>query len=259
MPVTWPRMSLPRRSPDPVTTSLPVLYDAGGVLAVAKPAGLPTQAPTGIESAESCVRHRLFGDAASRGGRHPGGFLGVPHRLDRPVSGVLLFATTPRAARQLSRQFERRRVTKTYVALLDASAGAVDDRFEWRDFVRKVPDAARAEIVSGENAGGREAVTTGRVIAVHDGVVRVELVPATGRMHQLRVQAASRRMPVLGDVVYGGPPGVTDAGEDPRLLPIALHASRIAFEDPVTGLPVEVDCPPPTGWIGRFAVPRTPA
>jgi 23S rRNA-/tRNA-specific pseudouridylate synthase len=64
---------------------------------------------------------------------------------------------------------------------------------------------------------------------------------------------------VLGDVVYGGPPGVTDAGEDPRLLPIALHASRIAFEDPVTGLPVEVDCPPPTGWIGRFAVPRTPA
>jgi hypothetical protein len=52
---------------------------------------------------------------------------------------------------------------------------------------------------------------------------------------------------------------VTDAGEDPRLIPIALHASRIAFEDPVTGLPVEVDCPPPTGWSGRFAVPRTPA
>lgn len=226
---------------------LPVLHDSAGVLAVAKPAGLPTQAPPGVDSAESIVRRWRFGSAAVGGGRHPGGFLGVPHRLDRPVSGVLLFATTPRAARQLSRQFARRQVTKCYLALLEVTAAgpqslAAGDAISWVNFVRKVADAPRAEIVAADAEGAREAVTTGRVVAVSDGVARVELVPATGRMHQLRVQAAARGLPVLGDVLYGG---TGAAAHDVRTQAIALHAWRIAFGDPDSGLPVEVTCPPP--------------
>jgi len=90
-----------------------VLFENNGVLAVCKPAGLPTQAPWGIESVESLIRRQkfqgLFEEAVALGRkRHPGGFLGIPHRLDRAVSGVMLLASTPRAARQLSRQFERR-------------------------------------------------------------------------------------------------------------------------------------------------------
>lgn len=76
-----------------------ILLERSGVVALAKPFGLATQAPAGFPSVESWLRDRL----------PVGAYLGVPHRLDRAVSGVLLMATTPRAARQLSRQFERAR------------------------------------------------------------------------------------------------------------------------------------------------------
>jgi 23S rRNA pseudouridine1911/1915/1917 synthase len=234
-------------------THLSTLYDAGGVLAVAKPAGLPTQAPAGIPSAESIVRERLFGAADVGAGRrrHPGGFLGVPHRLDRAVSGVLLFATTPRAARQLARQFERRQIRKTYLAIVRPSAGggsAVGTTFEWRDTIRKVPDEPRAEIVPPGTAGGRDAVTTGRVLAAAaEGTRLVELEPVTGRMHQLRLQAATRGLAVVGDSLYGGWSPAAAGPPAARSAAIGLHASRITFRDPATGTETTVACPPPAG------------
>jgi 23S rRNA pseudouridine1911/1915/1917 synthase len=242
--------------------TLGFLHDSSGVLAVAKPAGLATQAPAGIPSVEALVREQLFGAAVAAARtaghrRHPGGFLGVPHRLDRAVSGVLLLATTPRAARQLSRQFERREVHKTYLAVVTPTAtGALADgmAFAWRDTIRKLPDEPRAELVPAGTAGGREAVTTGRVLPAADAgklpdaeTLFLELEPLTGRMHQLRVQAASRGLPVVGDTLYGGYPlgaAHTEA--------IGLHAWRITFRDPATGTETTVTCPPPSGppWPG---------
>jgi 23S rRNA pseudouridine1911/1915/1917 synthase len=242
---------------------LEILHDSGGVLAVAKPAGLPTQAPPGIPSVESLIRARLFGAAAAAAiaagrRRHPGGYLGVPHRLDRAVSGVLLLATTPRAARTLSRQFERREIAKTYLAVVAAASGSpVDaDTFEWHDTIRKVPDEPRVELVPAGGDGGREAVTTGRVRGAAGGTLLLELSPRTGRMHQLRVQTAARGLPVLGDATYGGPPLIPAADHAcSRSIPIALHAWRIAFSDPEFGQPTEIVCPPPVGppW-DRYAI-----
>lgn len=236
--------------------SLAILHDSGGVLAVAKPAGLPTQAPRGIPSVEWVVREGLFAGAftADVGRRHPGGFLGVPHRLDRAVSGVLLLATTPRAARQLSRQFERRRVRKDYLAIVRPTAVGlpVGGSFEWHDTIRKVADEPRVEVVPPATAGGREATTAGRVrAAASDGSLLVELQPLTGRMHQLRVQAAARGLPILGDELYGGRPtqGPTDTD---RAAVIGLHAWRITFQDPVTGGTTTVTCPPPGGPWAAF-------
>ena len=242
---------------------LAIIHDSGGVLAVAKPAGLATQAPAGIPSVESLIREQLVGAAgvAAReaGRRHPpGGFLGVPHRLDRAVSGVLLLATTPRAARQLSRQFERREIRKTYLAIVTPTTSGTPVRnapFEWRDTIRKVPDEPRAEIVAAGTADGREAVTTGRVLPAtaaetllpDDGTLLLELEPLTGRMHQLRVQAAARNLPVVGDTLYGG-----RASGEARAEAIGLHAWRITFRDPATGAETTVTCPPPTSppWPG---------
>jgi 23S rRNA pseudouridine1911/1915/1917 synthase len=233
---------------------LAILHDSGGVLAVAKPAGLATQAPPGIESAESWIRDHLFGSAVAADReagrrRHPGGFLGVPHRLDRAVSGVLLFATTPRAARQLARQFERRQVRKTYRAIVTptgAEPPAAGATLEWHDTIRKVPDEARAEIVPAGTPGARAAVTTGIArSALPDGMLLLELEPLTGRMHQLRVQAASRGLPVVGDTLYGGRPSGDAAPTDSRTNPIALHAWRITFLDPGSGEPVTLTVPPP--------------
>ncbi|MFM8415745.1 MAG: RluA family pseudouridine synthase [Planctomycetota bacterium] len=230
------------------------LHDSGGVLAITKPAGLPTQAPSGITSVESLVREQLFGAAAAAAlaagrRRHPGGFLGLPHRLDRAVSGVLLLATTPRAARQLARQFERRQIRKTYLAIVapvDLPAPAAGTAFEWHDTIRKVPDEPRAEIVPAGTPDGREATTHGRVRAAGDGgTLLLELEPVTGRMHQLRVQAAARGLPVVGDFLYGGRPAGPPPADE-RAAAIALHAWRIGFLDPLTGAETVVTCPPPT-------------
>jgi len=237
-----------------------VLRESNGVVAVWKPAGLATQAPPGIPSAESWLRRQLHGDNA-------GGYIGVPHRLDRGVSGVVLFAATPRAARKLSRQFERREVHKTYLAIVacgDADADAIErmavEAVTWRDMLEKIPDEARARIVPADEPGGREAVTLARFRRrLSPERLLLELSPVTGRMHQLRLQAAARGLPIVGDDLYGvvdnawaGPlqseTASATSADDLRTRPIALHACRIAYADPDTGAEVTIEADLPGYW-----------
>ena len=96
-------------------TSLQVLFEDNHCLAVAKPAPLLTQAPPGVPSLETLVRGYLR-DRYDKPGRI---YLGIPHRLDRPVSGVVLFARTTKAARRLSEQFQEHAVTKRYWAAIE--------------------------------------------------------------------------------------------------------------------------------------------
>ena len=233
--------------------------EQSGVVAIAKPSGLATQAPPGLPSVEAWLRGLL----------PAGAYLGVPHRLDRAVSGVLLMATTPRAARQLSRQFERRQITKTYVAILAAGAATkpvAGATVEWRDRIAKCPDVAQARVVAADDPAGREAVTVARTLGeVEPGRWLVELAPVTGRMHQLRVQAAARGMPVVGDTLYGGPaledgpeleggPALDNANTaDRRRLPIALHALSIRFRDPDADGEVVVTAALPPQWPAAAA------
>jgi 23S rRNA pseudouridine1911/1915/1917 synthase len=239
-----------------------VLATASGVVAIDKPAGLPTQAPAGIDSAESWLRRWLIAGNLPEA-RAFNGYVGVPHRLDRPVSGVLLLAATPRAARKLSRQFEHRQIEKTYLAML-AAGGQSGERLrleqagasglQWRDFIEKIPDEPRARVTVGDAPLAREAVTQARLIApLAAGYVLVELAPHTGRMHQLRLQASARGLPVVGDPFYGGPAGDAagwDAAppDDPRARPIALHAWRIRYTDPDTLAPITIQSPLPAYW-----------
>ncbi len=234
--------------------SLEVLAEASGVVVVAKPAGLPTQAPPGIDSVENRVRSLLV-TRAGPGTAAP--YLGVPHRLDRAVSGVLLFATTPRAARKLSRQFERREVSKTYLAILvPADVAQLPPTIgtppaEWRDWIEKVPNEPRARCVEpSDTAAAKEAVTRAQMLGrVAGDRLAVQLEPLTGRMHQLRLQAACRGLPVVGDELYGGPAGISGTvADDPRARPIALHAWRIRYLDPDTGEPVTREAPLPDWW-----------
>lgn len=236
---------------DPGAAGVPeptILFERGGVAALLKPAGLPTQAPAPFPSLESWLRGRLA----------PGAYLGVPHRLDRAVAGVMLMATTPRAARKLSRQFERREVEKTYVAILaprpDAGAWIVGERREWVDRLAKVPDEPRACVVADDDPLGREARATAILLArFADGDASgagggerllVELHPHTGRMHQLRLQAAHRGWPVVGDALYGGPAPTAPGRE----APIALVSLAIRLRDPDTGAPLEARVPLPAEW-----------
>lgn len=221
-----------------------ICFAASGVVGVIKPSGLPTQAPPGIDSMEQWLRSQV----------PRGSYLGVPHRLDRAVSGVMLFAVTPRAARQLSRQFERRQIAKTYLALAQVAevhrpsahpAVPLTAWSEWIDWVAKIPDQPRARIAAVGEPGGRQAETRARQIGTLNGpgglpITMLQLEPRTGRMHQLRVQAAARGMPIMGDIMYGD--------GDPQSDAIALHAWRIAFTDPDTKERIEIEAPLPEAW-----------
>jgi len=241
---------------EPLVVSPFIVSRGAGVVAVAKPAGLPTQAPPGIASVESWFRAGM-----SRSGE---GYLGVPHRLDRAVSGILLLAETPRAARQLSRQFERRQIGKRYLALVACGSGPVPAAGDvWEDDVVKVTDEPRARLAAAGEAGGKRALTVvGAVEPIGSDRLLVVLEPATGRMHQLRVQAASRGLPVVGDGLYGGPPLEDAAGADHRSQPILLHAWEIVWRDPDTGSPCTARAALPASWpegiassVDRLTIP----
>src|SRR5215211_7722366 len=118
---------------------LTVLYEDNHCLAVAKPAGLSTQAPPGLPSLESLARAYL-----KEKYHKPGNvYLGVPHRLDRPVSGVVVFARNTKAAQRLAEQFRLRQVTKVYWGAVE---GAVPtDTGTWEDWLRKIQEEARSE------------------------------------------------------------------------------------------------------------------
>ncbi|HET6879822.1 MAG TPA: RNA pseudouridine synthase, partial [Pirellulales bacterium] len=122
-----------------------ILYQSASCLVVLKPAGLATQAPPQFDSLERRLREWL----APMHPERPFVYLGVPHRLDRPVSGAIAFATRRRAAFKLSRQFERREVKKLYWAIVE---GHVDPpEGVWTDHVRKVYGTPRAEIVPSDH------------------------------------------------------------------------------------------------------------
>jgi len=220
-----------------------VLYQRGPCLAVCKPAGLSTQAPPGIDSLE--VRVKAFLRQRNRLDGEP--YLGVPHRLDRPASGVLVLATERKAARRLSRQFERRRIRKTYWALVEGRVEPAEGT--WRDYLRKIPGVARSEVVEPEHPQARLAVLHYRRLHADCWGSWLEIELETGRTHQIRVQAAVRGHPVLGDQLYGAVSRFGPQVADERLRAIALHARSLGFRDPVTREDVLVTAPLPAEWV----------
>ncbi len=223
-------------------SELTILYEHGGCLAVLKPAGIATQAPPGIDSVETRLKAQL---AARTAGQEPV-YLGVPHRLDRPVSGVMLFATSRKAARKLARQFEYREVGKTYWAVV---AGDVEPAMgDWQDFMRKIPGEAKAETVAADHPEAQLALLRYRERGRVAGGTWLEIVLETGRTHQIRVQAAARGLPVWGDALYGSATAFGPPTDDVRTQKIALHAREITFCDPVLKTEVSVTAPLPPEW-----------
>jgi len=221
-----------------------ILCEEGPCLAVCKPAGLLTQAPAGIDSMESRIKRFLI----ERDNKPGKAYLGVPHRLDRAVSGVMVFAKHVRAARRLSEQFEARTVRKIYWACV---AGRVaPEQGTWRDYMRKIPGQPRAEIVAEHDADAREAVLRYRTRGVGPWGTWLEIELETGRMHQIRLQAATRGHPVLGDALYESDVPFGEQHEDVRLRAIALHARRLDFHHPMTHEPLSITAPITHAWDG---------
>src|SRR5438270_2331499 len=133
--------------------SLPhILYEDNHCLVVSKPAPLLTQGvPPGIPTLESMAKAYLKERYQKKGNV----YLGIPHRLDRPVSGVVVFARNSKAARRLAEQFELRQVTKLYWAAVEGDVRPEEGL--WEDWLRKLPEEARSERAEAGAAGARQA------------------------------------------------------------------------------------------------------
>jgi 23S rRNA pseudouridine1911/1915/1917 synthase len=232
-----------------VTPEPAVLFEDNHCLALAKPGGLLTQGlPVGLPTLWAWARDYLRATYHKQGNV----YLGVPHRLDRPVSGVVLFAKSSKAAARLAEQFRDRQVTKTYWALIEGDLP--DEAGGWVDWVRKIADEARAEISAEDTPDARRAETRYRRL----GPGLVELTPVTGRMHQLRIQAASRGFPIRGDALYGSQAPFGPPAELPRDRLIALHARSLTFLHPIRYEPVTVEAPLPSYWADHNATATIP-
>jgi 23S rRNA pseudouridine1911/1915/1917 synthase len=240
-----------------------ILYEEGPCLAVNKPSGLLTQAPPGIDSLELRIKNFI----RRRGHPYEFVYLGVPHRLDRPASGAMVFCTKRRAARRLSEQFEDRLVNKIYWALVEGQV--TPETGTWQDYIRKVPGNPHAEVLAPDLPQARLAVLHYRVLGTVPIFVSTKIgtVPfspfsqsatqfatwleirlETGRTHQVRVQAASRGHPLLGDAQYGSTIPFGPQHEDCRLRAIALHAQTLEFNHPMTKQPVSITAPVDENW-----------
>jgi len=220
--------------PDPtlVPEAIPirVVYEDDDVLVVDKPAGMVVHPSAGHPT--GTLVHALLGRAASRNeslGSVAGvGRPGIVHRLDRDTSGLLVVAKTDAAQAALMRQFGEREVGKEYVALVRGEAPAARGRIE-APVGRDPRDRQRMSVV----ARGRSAVTDYEVIGSGGGYTLLRLQPHTGRTHQLRAHLAYLRLPIAGDLRYGGGAG---PGELRRQF---LHATRLAFARPSDGARLE--------------------
>lgn len=222
---------------------LEILCEDGPVLAVNKPAGLLVQGvPKGIPTLESQVR-----DYIRLKYEKPGNvYLGIPHRLDRSTSGVIVFARNSKAAARLAEQFEHRRVRKEYLAVVTGAPAEPEGLLT--DWLLKEPDRAHVQVVPPGTPGAKEATLRYRVLEIREGRALLRIEPVTGRMHQIRVQLAIRGWPAVGDSQYGsvepmpGPEGV-----EPGHV-IALHASRLTILHPVRYDELSIAAPAPPAW-----------
>ncbi len=228
-----------------------ILFEDDALLSVVKPAGVATQAPTGIDSLERRIKDYL----ATPERLAEAIYLGIPHRLDRPVSGVMVFAKTHRVARNLARQFERRRVRKTYWACVEGTIEPAAGT--WTDFLLKIYGQPRARIVNAAEPGAQQAILHYRTIGRHRHGSWLEIELETGRTHQVRIQTSSRGFPVLGDAFYGGQLPFGPQYDDERLRAIALHARSLGLMHTITREEMLLVAETPEYWtatgLERFA------
>jgi 23S rRNA pseudouridine1911/1915/1917 synthase len=227
---------------------LEILHEDNHCLAVNKPAGLLAQGDaTGDESLVSRARAYLKARYQKPGNV----YIGLVHRLDRPTSGVVILAKTSKGAARLSEQFRVGSVEKTYWAVIEGEPDP--ESGEWFDRLEKDRGANRVRVVDDDDdaepeandPAGREARMTYRRIGNVGRYTLMELTPKTGRGHQLRVQLASRGMPIVGDRKYGSRILVPASDGGSRIL---LHAREIRFIHPTSRESISVVAPLPRDW-----------
>ncbi len=205
-----------------------VLYEDNHLLIVNKLAGELVQGDhTGdkplLENARDYIREKY---------QKPGNvFCGLVHRLDRPTSGIVVFAKTSKALSRMNKIFEQRQVQKTYFAVVQNKPPKAEDRLT--HFLKKEASKNKSFPRSSDDKSAKRAELTYWLKAESQRYFLLEIELHTGRHHQIRAQLAAIGSPIKGDLKYGFPRSNHDAS-------ISLHAGRLRFKHPVGGDPVDI-------------------
>lgn len=223
-------------------TDKDIIYEDNHLIAVNKRAGDIVQVDeTGDESLDEKVKKYI----AKKYNKPNGAFLGVVHRLDRPVSGLILFAKTSKGLDRMNNLFKRREIQKTYYAVVRKRPEPTEGRLvHW---LLKNPQKNVTKAYDQEVPGSQRSELSYKLVGELDGYYLLEVNPITGRPHQIRVQLSTLGCPIVGDNKYGYPRGSLKNS-------ISLHARRLKFIHPIKLEPVEIIAElPKDGFWEKFA------
>ncbi len=212
--------------------SIDILYEDNHLLIINKPAGLPSQSDLtedicALDAAKSYIKNKY---------NKPGNvYASLAHRLDRPVSGVLMICRTSKAMTRMSEQFRSRKVTKTYLAIVNNQVPWTDVYLE--DYVVKDRKRNRAKVVASQYPKAKHARMNVYRIHQFGGQTLLKACPITGRSHQIRVQLAHAGYPIIGDVKYGGIRHLEKRA-------ICLHSHALTFQHPIKHHRMTITCLP---------------
>ena len=203
-----------------------IIYEDNHLLVVEKPINVPVQADKSGDEDLLTMLKKYLKEKYNKPGDV---YLGLVHRLDRPVGGVMVFAKTSKAASRLSKQVQKHEFKKIYMAVIE---GKVSESGTFKDKLKK-DDKTNITRVSED---GKEAELSYNLIGFVNNLSLVRISLKTGRSHQIRVQFASRKIPLYGDQKYN-PNAVKDQ--------IALFASKLEFKHPITKEVMSFELPLP--------------
>lgn len=212
---------------------LHIVYEDNHIIAVNKSNSEIVQGDkTGDESLSDRVKEYI-----KRKYNKPGDvYLGVVHRIDRPVSGIVLFARTSKAATRLSKMFLEKQIKKTYWAVVKSLPEA--DQGTLTHYMIKNQEKNRSKAYDSPRKNAKEAILNYKLVSSSANYHLLEIDLETGRHHQIRCQLAKIGCPIRGDLKYGAARSNKGGG-------ISLHAKRIEFEHPVKKELIVIDVAPP--------------
>ena len=215
-----------------------ILYEDNHLLVMNKRAGEIVQ---GDRTGDECLAEAMKAFVAQRDGKPGRVFMGIPHRLDRPVSGIVVLAKTSKCLERMTAMFREGDVHKTYWALCCAAPAAPEGELEdWLVRNEKLNKTFIAR-AGGNNRDAKVARLRYRYLGPTERYHLVEVELLTGRHHQMRCHLAGIGCVIKGDLKYGAPRSNPDGS-------ISLHSRYIRFVHPVKGTPLELIAPLPPAW-----------
>lgn len=205
-----------------------ILYEDNHLIAINKPAGILVQ---GDETGDTPLSELVKDFIKERDGKPGNVFCGVIHRIDRPVSGVVILAKTGKGLCKMNELFREDKISKTYRALVN---GVPEEKERvLNNFLRKNSKTRKADVFNKAVENAKASTLSYRLLEIRGQQSILEIKPVTGRFHQIRAQLAFNRLPIVGDVKYGAPQLLKNRS-------ICLHAYQIEFMHPVKLEPVKI-------------------